>query len=49
LCLVTLASLMTESGKFTAVLVHKAINYLDEDDDAIDNVSLNNQSNRVSI
>lgn len=33
--IVALASLMTRTGKFTAVLVHKAINYIDNDDDPI--------------
>lgn len=44
-CVLTLASLMTRTGKFTAVLVHKAINFIDDDDDPIvDYVSKNRLS-----
>ena len=32
---ISLSSLMTRTGKFTAVLVHKAINFIDDDDDPI--------------
>lgn len=39
--IIVLSSLVTRTGKFTAVLVHKAINYIDNDDDPIvDTVSL---------
>ena len=38
--IISLSSLMTRTGKFTAVLVHKAINFVeDEDDPIIDYVS----------
>lgn len=33
--ILALASLMTRTGKYTAVLVHKAINFIDDDDDPI--------------
>lgn len=33
--IMAMASLMTRTGKFTAVLVHKAINFIDNDDDPI--------------
>lgn len=33
--IISLSSLMTRTGKYTAVLVHKAINYIDDDDDPI--------------
>lgn len=35
LSLITLCSLITRAGKYTAVLVHKAINYIDDDDDPV--------------
>lgn len=31
--IVSIASLVTRTGKYTAVLVHKAVNYIDDDDD----------------
>lgn len=37
--IIFLSSLMTRTGKFTAILVHKAINFLDEDDPIVDRVS----------
>jgi hypothetical protein len=40
LAIITLASLLTRTGKYTAVLVHKAVNYIfDDDDPVIDCVS----------
>lgn len=33
--ILALTSLMTRTGKYTAVLVHKAINFIDDDDDPI--------------
>lgn len=43
--LIALSSLMTRTGKYTAVLIHKAINFIDDDDDPIiDYVSFINQS-----
>lgn len=33
--ILALSSLMTRTGKYTAVLVHKAINFIDDDDDPI--------------
>ncbi|CRK86898.1 CLUMA_CG000720, isoform A [Clunio marinus] len=35
ICFIALCSLMTRTGKSTAVLVHKAINYIDNDNDPI--------------
>lgn len=35
LSLITLCSLITRAGKYTAVLVHKAINYIEDDDDPV--------------
>lgn len=33
--IITLGSLATRTGKYTAVLVHKAVNYIVDDDDPI--------------
>lgn len=33
--IIALSSLMTRTGKYTAVMVHKAINFIDNDDDPI--------------
>jgi hypothetical protein len=33
--IITLASLMTRTGKFSAVLVHKAMNFISDDDDPV--------------
>lgn len=35
LSLITLCSLITRAGKYTAVLVHKAINYIEDDEDPV--------------
>jgi gustatory receptor len=43
--IVMLGSLVTRTGKYTAVLVHKAVNYIEDDDDpVIDVVSPQNTS-----
>lgn len=33
--IVSLASLVTRTGKYAAVLVHKAVNYIEDDDDPV--------------
>ncbi|KAG5669291.1 hypothetical protein PVAND_017181 [Polypedilum vanderplanki] len=35
LAIITLASLVTRTGKYTAVIVHKAVNYIFDDDDPV--------------